>query len=93
VDAVAAGFHFEYSGTTTYQSNQQMMHLFVDHILTPYFKQIKAEAGHPPLQKTLREIDVWSVYRSEEFCNWMQRNHPLILDFVPGRVYWGFSTL
>jgi hypothetical protein len=84
-DAVAAGFRFEFSKTKTYWANQRTMRLFVDNILAPYFERTKVQLGLPPTQKSLWQIDVWSVHRSEEFLNWMHENHPTILiDFVPG---------
>jgi hypothetical protein len=84
-ELIAAGFLLEESGTTTYWSNHQTMHSFVDGILAPYFEQAKAKLGLPPSQKSLWTIDVWSVHRSEEFRDWMGGNHPsIILDYVPG---------
>ena len=84
-DAMAAGFLLEFSGTKTYWSNHKTMHTFVDNILAPYFAHRKIELGLPPEQKSLWQIDVWSVHRSEEFRGWMRTNHPnIILDFVPG---------
>ena len=84
-DAMAAGFLLEFSGTKTYWSNHKTMHTFVDNILAPYFERRKTEFGLPPEQKSLWQIDVWSVHRSEEFRGWMKANHPnIVLDFVPG---------
>ena len=80
-----AGFHLEWSGTKTYWSNQQTMCDFVNHILSLYFDRIKQRHNLLMSQKSLWQIDVWSVHRSAEFCNWMKKNHPtIILDFVPG---------
>ena len=82
---MAAGFLLEFSGTKTYWSNHRMMHTFVDNILAPYFEHRKTEFGLPPEQKSLWQIDLWSVHRLEEFRGWMKTNHPnIILDFVPG---------
>ena len=84
-EAIEAGFRFEFSGTKTYWANQKTMRNFVDHILAPYFTRKKEEAGRPPTQKTLWQIDVWSVHRSAEFREWMRKNHPtIIIDYVPG---------
>ena len=81
----AAGILFEYSGTTTYWSNQQMTQSFVDKILTPYFDGKKQDLGLPETQCALWQIDVWSVHRSQKFRDWMRDNHPTILvDFIPG---------
>jgi hypothetical protein len=80
-----AGFRLEFSGTKTYWSNQQTMRDFVNHILSPYFNRTKQRHNLPMSQKSLWQIDVWSVHRSEEFRSWMKKNHPtIILDFVPG---------
>jgi hypothetical protein len=84
-DAIDAGFRFEFSGTDTYWSNQRTMRDFVDHMLAPYFERMKVKLGRPPQQRSLWQIDVWSVHRSKEFLDWMRTNHPTILiDFVPG---------
>jgi hypothetical protein len=84
-EAVAAGFQFEYSKSKTYWSNQRTMQLFVSNILAPYFDDTKRKLGLPSQQRSLWQIDVWSVHRSDEFLNWMQDNHPSItIVFVPG---------
>ena len=84
-EAVAAGFRFEYSKSKTYWSNQRTMRLFVDHMLAPYFERTKIQLGRPANQRSLWQIDVWSVHRSDEFLSWMHDQHPTILiDFVPG---------
>ena len=84
-DALDAGFQLICSGTDTYWSNQQAMKLFVNNILAPYYDRKKTDLGFPPSQKSLWQIDVWSVHRSDEFHKWMKGNHPtIIIDFVPG---------
>lgn len=84
-DTMNAGFQFAYSGTATYWSNQKTMREYMDKIIAPYCERLKHEHGLPPTQKSLVQLDVWSVHRSEEFRNWMRANHPsIILDFVPG---------
>ena len=84
-DAMESGFKLEFSGTKTYWSNQETMRTFVNDILAPYLERRKAELLLPPHQKSLWQIDVWSVHRSKEFQGWMRTNHPKILvDFVPG---------
>ena len=61
------------------------MHAYVNDILAPYFERKKRENGLPPTQKSLVQLDVWSVHRSAEFREWMRKNHPtIILDYVPG---------
>lgn len=66
-DVIDAEFKLEPSGTKTYWSNQQTMRRFVDDILTPYFERRKVEFSLPTEQKSLWQIDVWSVHRSDEF--------------------------
>ncbi|KAF4621853.1 hypothetical protein D9613_012075 [Agrocybe pediades] len=84
-DCIKAGFLFEVSGTKTYWSNQSTMRNFVNKILAPYFDKKKEELGLPSTQKSLWQIDVWSVHRSEEFRSWMRKMHPtIIIDFIPG---------
>ena len=65
--AINAGFKFECSGTGTYWSNQKTMCAYVNDILAPYFERKKRENGLPPTQKSLVQLDVWSVHRSQEF--------------------------
>ena len=84
-DLVDAGFLLEPSGTSTYWSNQKTMQSFVDKILEPHFSRAKIQLGLPQEQKTLWNIDVWSVHRSEEFKDWLHKKHPtIILDYVLG---------
>ena len=83
--AKAAGFRFEFSKSETYWSTQETMRTFVNEMLVPYFSRQKMKLGLPESQKSLWQIDVWSVHRSEEFRNWMKTQHRnIILDFVPG---------
>lgn len=83
--AKAAGFRFEFSKSKTYWSTQETMRTFVDHILVPYFSKQKVTLGLPESQKSMWQIDVWSVHRSLEFRTWMKTKHQnIILDFVPG---------
>ena len=84
-DVQKAGFHLVPSGTTTYWSNLETMKDFVTYILAPYFTDMKAKLGLPKSQKSLWQIDVWSVHRSQVFRDWMKKTHlNIILDFVPG---------
>jgi hypothetical protein len=84
-DVNAAGMQLEFSGTKTYWSNQKTMQSFVNRILAPYFEKTKAQLALPPSQRSLWQIDVWSVHRSEEFRTWMKKEHPtILLDYVPG---------
>jgi len=84
-ESMAAGFKLKPSCTKTYWSNQNTMHTFVDDILTPYFKSRKLALSLPLSQKSLWQIDVWSVHRSKEFRSWMHENHPnIVVDYVPG---------
>jgi hypothetical protein len=83
--ATAAGFRFEFSKTKTYWSTHKTMHSFVEKILVPYLSEQKAKLGLPESQKSIWQIDIWSVHRSKDFCNWMKTHHPnIILDFIPG---------
>lgn len=78
-----ARFKFEFSGTKTYWSNQETMHAFVNDILAPYFDERKVKLGLPIAQKSLWQIDIWSVRHSEEFWDWMCIKH-LNINFMPG---------
>jgi hypothetical protein len=61
------------------------MHDLVDNIIAPYFDKKKRELGLPLTQKSIWQIDVWSVHRSKEFRTWMKNTHPtIILHYVPG---------
>jgi len=62
-----AGFKLETSGTKTYWSNQEKMKTFINNILAPYFNKKKLDLKLPPSQKSLWQIDAWSVHRSKEF--------------------------
>ncbi|KAH7917193.1 hypothetical protein BV22DRAFT_1026850 [Leucogyrophana mollusca] len=80
-----AGMRLEYSDTNTYWSTQQTMHHLVDHIIAPHFEAAKLQLGLPPSQKSIWQIDVWSVHRSDKFRSWMKANHPTIItNYVPG---------
>jgi hypothetical protein len=83
--AKAAGFRFEFSKTKTYWSTHETMHTLVDEIIAPYLAVEKAKLGLPDSQRSIWQIDVWSVHRSQEFRTWMKGHYPnIILDFVPG---------
>lgn len=82
---IKANFRFEYSKTQTYWSTQETMRTLVDEIIAPYFEMKKQELGLPPTQKSLWQIDLWSVHRSDEFRTWLKKTHPTIMiDYVPG---------
>ena len=84
-EAKAAGIQFEYSGTTTYWSNQQMMQSFVNKILAPYFDGEKRNLGLPETQCALWQINVWLVHRSQEFWDWIRDKHlTILINFVLG---------
>ncbi|KAF8196183.1 hypothetical protein BJ912DRAFT_1056612 [Pholiota molesta] len=86
-EALAAGFLFESSNSSTYWSTQETMRSFVDHILVPYFTAVKTRLGLPLDQRSLWQIDCWSVHRSDEFLGWMRNHHPMIvINFVPARM-------
>jgi hypothetical protein len=84
-NCINAGFRFEYSNTKTYWSTHATMHSIVDEIIAPYFERKKQELGLPQTQKSVWQIDVWSVHRSEDFRSWIKTHHPTIgLHYVPG---------
>jgi hypothetical protein len=57
---------------------------FVEHILVPYLTKKKQSLGLPEGQRSLWQIDVWSVHRSLEFRTWMKAHHPNItMHYVP----------
>ncbi|PPR06358.1 hypothetical protein CVT26_004631 [Gymnopilus dilepis] len=61
------------------------MRAYVNDVLAPYFDRKKAELSLPPSQKSVLQLDVWSVHCSEEFRSWMKTHHPtILLDYVPG---------
>ncbi|KAG2057802.1 hypothetical protein BDR06DRAFT_980802 [Suillus hirtellus] len=84
-NCINAGFQFEHSNTKTYWSTHATMHSLIDNIIAFYFEQKKQELGLPQMQKTIWQIDVWSMHRSEEFHSWMKIHHSTIgLHYVPG---------
>ena len=86
-EATEAGFLFESSMTQTYWSTQDTMRSFVNRILVPYYDKIKKELGLPPQQRSMWQIDCWSVHRSEEFMTWMGKSHEnIVVNFVPARM-------
>lgn len=83
-EARKLGFRFEVSKTKTHWSNHGTMHLYVQHILAPYFEKHKARLNLPN-QRCIWLIDVWSVHRSKEFRTWMKTHYPwIIILYVPG---------
>jgi hypothetical protein len=86
-ESVNTGFLMEPSKTATYWSTQATMKSFVTNILVPYFQRTKERLGLPEDQRSIWQIDCWSVHRSDEFLNWMGKNHEsIIVDFVPARI-------
>lgn len=82
--ADAAGIQFEPSGVKSYWSTHATMHSLVDTIIAPYFERQKTKLGLPQAQKSIWQIDVWSVHRSVAFRKWMKENHSnIIIHFVP----------
>ena len=42
------------------------------------------QAGLPESQKSIWQIDVWSMHRSKEFRDWMKVHHPnIIMHYIP----------
>ena len=77
-------FRFEYSNTRTYWSTQQTMHDLVDHIISPYFSEQKEKLGLLESQKSIWQINVWSVHWLKKFQGWMKVHHPnIIIHYVP----------
>jgi hypothetical protein len=61
------------------------MQTLVDKIIAPYFEIKKQEVGLLPTQKSLWQIDLWSVHWSDKFHMWLKKMHPTIMiDYVPG---------
>ncbi|KAF7330683.1 DDE superfamily endonuclease [Mycena sanguinolenta] len=84
-EALKLGYVMLPSKTSTYWSTHETMHLLVDEIIAPYFDAVKAELGLPPSQVSIWLIDLWSVHKSQEFRNWMKKNHPtIIVLYIPG---------
>ena len=83
-DALAEGFLFEPSKTSTYWSTQETMCHFVDTILAPHFENVKKTLNLPAEQCSLWLIDCWSVHHLKEFLTWIGRYHStIIVIFVP----------
>jgi hypothetical protein len=60
------------------------MRSLVDDIIVPYFSEQKQKLSLPETQKSIWQIDTWSVHRSQEFRDWMKKAHPnIILHYVP----------
>lgn len=56
----------------------------VDNIIAPYFSEQKAKLGLPEMQKSIWQIDVWSVHRSREFRVWMKEHYlNIIMHYIP----------
>ncbi|KAI0312855.1 hypothetical protein OF83DRAFT_1046391, partial [Amylostereum chailletii] len=78
-NTINAGFLFQHSGTATYWANQATMQDFINRVIAPYFSRMKTKLGLPLQQKSIWQIDVWSVHRSLEFRDWLKKKHPTIL--------------
>lgn len=84
-ECVSSGFCFKCSKTDMYWSTQETMESLVDNIIAPYFEAKKCALRLPPSQKTIWQINVWSVHRLERFRTWMKTHHPsIILQYIPG---------
>jgi hypothetical protein len=82
-ETTAAGFCFKYSGNQTYWSTQKTMRSLVNNVIAPYFSKQKQKLRLPKTQKSIWQIDVWSVHRSQEFQDWMKKTHlNIILHYV-----------
>ncbi|KAG1866768.1 hypothetical protein F4604DRAFT_1881797 [Suillus subluteus] len=65
-DCISKGFRFKFSKTDTYWSTHETMESLVNNI-APYFEQEKVVLGLPHSQKTIWQIDLWSVHHSVKF--------------------------
>ncbi|KAJ7035960.1 hypothetical protein C8F04DRAFT_879855, partial [Mycena alexandri] len=84
-EAVDLGYAMLPSGTSTYWSNHETMHVLVDDIIAPYFESTKVELGLLKSQVSIWLIDCWSVHKSKDFLAWMKKHHKnIIVLFVPG---------
>lgn len=69
-EVTEAAFLFESSMTQTYWSTQETMHSFVNQILVPYYSKTQVQLGLPPEQRSMWQIDCWSMHCSKEFMTW-----------------------
>ncbi|KAF7328312.1 DDE superfamily endonuclease [Mycena sanguinolenta] len=84
-EAIELGYVMLPSKTSTYWCTQITMQFLVNTIIAPYFEAMKTELGLPPSQISIWLIDLWSVHKSQEFRDWMKKNHPtIIVLYVPG---------
>jgi DDE superfamily endonuclease len=84
-EAIALGYVTVPSMTASYWSTQRTMQDLVNDIIAPYFEAKKIELGLLSSQKSIYNIDCWSVHKSKEFLAWMKKHHPnIIVLFVPG---------
>ncbi|KAI0260370.1 hypothetical protein BC834DRAFT_846191 [Gloeopeniophorella convolvens] len=91
-DAKSIGIQFEPSMTKNHWSSLTLMSKWVNTILAPYLAMQKSRLGLPDDQKSLLQLDVWSVHRSYEFRNWMKTHHPnILLEYVSGGCTGSFS--
>ncbi|KAF9473729.1 hypothetical protein BDN70DRAFT_908782 [Pholiota conissans] len=76
-ECIDAGFLFESSITSTYWSMQKTMQNFVNTTLALYFDDQKKKLNLPSDH----------IHQSEEFLNWMQKEHKnTLVNFVSARM-------
>jgi hypothetical protein len=70
----------------TYWCTFETMKAYVTDILAPYFeRQIRALGLDLKTQKSIFQIDVYSVHRGAAFREWMKESHPnIFLNYIPG---------
>ena len=67
-----------------YWSNQETMRQWVTEVLMPYAGRRILEHNRPKDDHIVLVLDVWSVHISQEFREWIKKEHPRIhLVYVP----------
>ncbi|OBZ77214.1 hypothetical protein A0H81_02826 [Grifola frondosa] len=69
---INADMHYDWGTHVSYWSTQRTMQLLVDTIIAHYFDEQKHKLGLPKSQKSIWQINVWSVHQSDEFWTWLQ---------------------
>ena len=93
-EAVALGFRFEFTCTSTYWSTEETMKSYVKYTLVPYFEKQKSKMGKAPTQPCIWQLDCWSVHIAISFRTWMAETYPwIILELCPGRLHRSLSAL
>jgi hypothetical protein len=73
------------SGLLSAKNTMAMHQIYFVQVIAPNFMAEEEALRLPPSQKTIWQIDVWSVHRSEQFHTWMKEHHTsIILQFMLG---------